>query len=143
MSGATEIEAAAARDRHVVGPSNRGFGLTFAAIFTLVALAPLAFGHEAHLWAIPVAAAFAACAWLRPALLAPLNRWWLRLGLLLHRIVNPIVMAAMFYAVITPVGLAMHLFGRRPLAAIDPAAPTYWIARTPPGPEPATMRNQF
>jgi hypothetical protein len=143
MSGATDSQAAPARVETVVGPSDRSFGITFAAIFALVALYPLPFGGAPHLWAVPVAAAFAALAWLRPALLAPLNRTWLRFGLLLHRVVNPVVMALMFFAVVTPFGLAMRLFGRRPLAEIDPSARSYWVERTPPGPEPASMRKQF
>ena len=65
------------------------------------------------------------------------------LGLLLHRIVNPIVMGLLFYGTILPTGLVMRLRGRDLLRLRrDPAAETYWITRTP-GPAPETMRDQF
>jgi hypothetical protein len=80
----------------------------------------------------------------RPGLLAPLNRLWLRVGLLLQRVVNPVVMGAMFYGVITPFGLAMRAAGWDPLRKrFDPLAQSYWIERRPPGPPPDTMSNQF
>jgi hypothetical protein len=124
--------------------SERGFGFTVAGFLVLVALWPLWRGGPPRLWALAVAAAFvlAALAW--PALLGPLNRGWARLGLWLHRIVNPIVMGVIFYGVVTPMGVIMRWAGRDALRLRrDPLAPTYWIERNPPGPAPATMTNQF
>jgi hypothetical protein len=86
---------------------------------------------------------FLSAASFRPALLHPLNRLWMKLGLLLHKIVNPIVMGLLFYGTIWPTGLAMRMRGRDLLRLKrDPDADTYWIAR-PPGPLPETMRDQF
>lgn len=80
----------------------------------------------------------------KPALLRPLNRLWLRLGLLLHKVMNPLLMAVMFYLVILPTSLLMRIFHKDPLRMkYDPHAATYWIERRPPGPAPDTMRNQF
>jgi Saxitoxin biosynthesis operon protein SxtJ len=88
--------------------------------------------------------AFAAAAAVRPHLLAPLNRLWLKLGLLLHRVVTPAIMGLLFYLVITPMGLVMRLRGTDFLRLRrDPRAQSYWIVRTPPGPAPETMKNQF
>ena len=68
----------------------------------------------------------------------------MRFGLLLHRIVNPLVMALLFFLVVTPIALLMRLFGKRPLhLKTEPDAATYWIPRDPPGPEPDTMKQQF
>jgi hypothetical protein len=73
-----------------------------------------------------------------------LDRLWLRVGLVLHRVVNPLVLGVMFYGVITPFGLAMRWAGRDPLRKrFDPLAQSYWIERRPPGPAPETMSNQF
>ena len=58
-------------------------------------------------------AAFLLVAWLWPAALAPLNRVWTRFGLLLHRIVSPVVLGVMFFVVITPMGLVMRAAGQR------------------------------
>jgi len=112
------------------------------------ALALLAFvngWHHGRLWPweLTLAGLFLSAAWLRPALLNPLNRLWMKLGLLLHRIVNPIVMGLLFYGTIWPTGLVMRMRGRDLLRLKhEPDADTYWIAR-PPGPLPETMRDQF
>ena len=79
-----------------------------------------------------------------PSILAPLNRLWLRFGLLLHRIVSPLVLGIMFFLVITPMGLLMRAFGKDLLRLkFDRAAASYWIERTPPGPPPESMADQF
>jgi hypothetical protein len=81
----------------------------------------------------------------RPALLAPLNRTWTRVGLLLGAVVAPIVMALVYFAVITPMALIARLFGKDFLRlARDPAAPTYWLARTVQDHHtPTRLRDQF
>ena len=119
-------------EEEVVGPSDRSFGLVFTVVFTVVALLPLWRGAGPRWWAAGIAAAFGVLALLWPRALAPANRIWLRLGLLLHRIVNPIVMGAIFYLVMTPFGLVMRLWQRGPYAMrrVDRGASTYWIPRT-------------
>src|SRR6201995_2110056 len=94
-------------------------------------------------WRRGVASLFLAAALVRASLLHPLNQLWMKLGLLLHRIVNPIVMGLLFFGTIWPTGLVMRLRGRDLLRLKrDPAPSSYWIAR-PPGPEPQTMKDQF
>jgi len=76
--------------------------------------------------------------------LRPLNRLWLRFGLLLHAVMNPLIMGLLFYGTVMPIGLLMRLFGKDPLnLKRDAQASSYWIMRTPPGPAPDTMSNQF
>jgi hypothetical protein len=131
-------------EEEVRSGSDRSFGYVFAVVFTLIALFPLVHGGSARLWALPLAAIFAAVAVLRPKLLAPLNRIWFRFGLLLHKVINPVVLALMFFAVITPVAAVTRLFGGKLLSlGYDKEAPSYWHRRSPPGPEPDTIRNQF
>ena len=133
------------REEEVKGSSDRGFGIVFAVVFALVALWPLTGENGAvRLWSAAVAIAFLAIAFLRPGLLAPLNRLWTRFGLLLHRIVNPIVMGFLFYLTVTPMALIMRALGKDLLRLKrDPEAKSYWIERTPPGPAPHTMSHQF
>ena len=133
------------RDEDPGRGTDRGFGLVMFVVFAIVAFWPFVFGDgSVRLWAIVISAAFLAVAAVTPRMLGPLNSAWLKLGLLLSHIVNPIVLGAMFYVVITPFGLLMRLFGKDPLRLrSDPTAPTYWIERTPPGPAPDSMRNQF
>ena len=129
-------------DEEVVGPSNRSFGLVFTVVFTIIALLPLWRGGAPRWWAAAVASLFGGLALVWPRALGPANRIWLRIGLLMHRIVNPIVMGAIFYLVVTPFGLAMRLLGKGPAAMrrADPNATSYWIDRSG-GSSP--MNNQF
>src|SRR5262249_28270371 len=95
-------------------------------------------------WALAVAAAFAVVALARPQLLHPLNRAWLALGRLLHKIVSPLVMGAIFFAVVTPTGWIMRLRGKDVLSLKRrPDQTSYWIRRQPTRPEAETMKNQF
>ena len=132
------------REEHIEGSSDRSFGFVFAAVFALIALWPLLHHGGLRLWALAVAAAFGAVAIVRPALLATPNRLWMKLGLLLGKIVAPIALGILFYVVLTPLGAVMRMAGKDPLRLKrDPAAATYWIPREPPGPPPGSMTNQF
>lgn len=91
-----------------------------------------------------LAVGFALIAVAAPVWLGPTNRAWFRLGMLLGRIVSPVVLAIMFYLVVTPVALLMRWRGSDPLRLrFDKDRPSYWIERTPPGPAQGSMRNQF
>ena len=134
------------REEVVEGSSDRAFGIVMAVFFASVGLWPLVFGSTPAVrwWALAVATIFGALALIRPATLAPLNRLWLRFGLLLAKIVSPVVLGLLFYTTVAPIGLVMRAFGKDPLRLQrDPAATSYWIAREPPGPAPDTMKNQF
>ena len=71
------------REHVVESSSNRTFGFVFAAFFLLIAAWPLLSGGAPRWWAVAVAAVFSMVAAWKPALLAGLNRWWMKLGLLL------------------------------------------------------------
>jgi predicted membrane metal-binding protein len=122
----------------------RGFGMVFAAVFAIIGLWPLWDGGDIRLWALIAAGVFAAAGLLTPALLRPLNRIWFLFGMVLHKVVNPLVMGLLFYVTITPMALVMRLMGKDPLRlSFDTEAKSYWIERNPAGPEPQSMRNQF
>lgn len=72
--------------------SARSFGLWFSAIFTIAGLLPLRTGGAVRLWAIGVGCAFLVLALAVPAVLQPLNVVWGKFGLLLGRVMNPIVL---------------------------------------------------
>ncbi|HUG35791.1 MAG TPA: SxtJ family membrane protein [Candidatus Limnocylindrales bacterium] len=132
------------RTLEVEGSSNRAFGFVFASVFVLIGAGSLLRGGPARPWALAVAAVFLGLAVLYPRALAPLNRLWMRLGMLLQRVTSPIVLGLLFYGTITPIGLLMRMLGKTPLRlAPEPGARTYWIERRPPGPSPPTMRDQF
>jgi Saxitoxin biosynthesis operon protein SxtJ len=126
------------------GSSDRSFGTIFGIFFVLVGLAPLRAHHPVRLWAFLLAGLFSAVGVLQPIWLRPLNKVWTKLGLLMGRVVSPVVTGLLFYLVVTPTGLLFRLFGKDPLRlAFEPGAKSYWIERKPPGPSPETMANQF
>ncbi len=143
MSGKMNFHEAMAQREAPKGGSDRAFGVVFTVVFAAIGLWPVLFSNPPRLWSLGVAAVFLALALLRPQLLAPLNALWTRFGLLLHRIVNPIILGLIFFVVITPSGLLRQWLRRDPLnVAFDPAAETYWIEREP-GPAPESMKQQF
>jgi len=126
------------------GGSDRSFGLVFTVVFALIGLWPLIDGGMLRIWALAVSVIFLVVSFARPAILAPLNRLWMKFGELLHKIVNPIVMGLMFFGAVTPTGLIMRALGKDLLRLKkDPAAKSYWIERQPPGPAPESMKHQF
>jgi len=132
------------REQEVEGSSNRWFGSVFTAFFLIIALYPLVRSEGPRVWALLGGAAFAAVTLVRPQLLATPNRLWMKFGLLLGRIVSPVVIGILYYLVITPFGVAMRLAGKDPLRLKrEPDARSYWIERDPPGPPPESMSNQF
>jgi Saxitoxin biosynthesis operon protein SxtJ len=140
---ATALEPSRAREP-APESSDRSFGLVFAAVFSLIGCLPLLRLQTPRWWALGVAVAFALLALLRPAVLRPLNRAWLALGRLLHAVVSPLVMSAVFFLCVTPVAWIMRLRGKDVLSlARRPDLPSYWIAREPSPPPAETMKRQF
>jgi hypothetical protein len=79
---------------------------------------------------------------LPPRVLHPLNRAWLALGLLLHHVVNPVIMALMLYGAILPMALLLQALGKDLLRLKrEPQATSSWIPREPPA--PGSMSKQF
>jgi hypothetical protein len=95
------------------------------------------------MWSITVAGVLGLTALAAPRVLAPLSRLWLRLGLAMHRVVNQLVMGALFYLVVTPFGLVRQAMkrGLTPRLVKDPRASTYWIDRR--GQPSSRMDQQF
>ena len=126
------------------GSSDRAFGLVFGAFFSVIGLLPMAHGNSPRYWLLVPALAFFAAALLKPALLHPLNSLWIKFGFLLHRIVTPIVMAVLFFGTVTPIALILRMLGKDPLRLkLDRSSATYWIERSPPGPAPESIKDQF
>ena len=127
----------------LVLPSERSTGLVLAgAAFVFAVL----FRHTpVLLWGgIALAVPLAALALLRPSLLGPVNRGWFRFGLLLNKVVSPIVLFVLFAAMIVPYGLAMQLV-RDPMRKRARTTPldSYWVTRDATTAPPADMTRQF
>jgi len=132
------------REETVVAGSDRSFGFVISAVLAVVTIVGVWRGGAFWPWTLGLAAALLAAALLYPAALKPLNRWWFRFGLLLHKIVSPIVMAFLYFCTVLPTGIAMRIFGKDILRLKrQPQAESYWIVRRPPGPAPDSMKDQF
>lgn len=157
------------RQEEIKGSSDRGFGLVFSVFFLILAILdyfsrlpaflkvaipsgscpflsahPELASHALSLLFVAVSGLFLLFALFFPKALTPLNWIWTRFGLLLHKIVSPVVLGLLFLVVFTPAGVIMRLFGGDPLRLrFDPKAQSYWIDRTPPGPSPDSLKDQF
>lgn len=141
------------REDEIEGSTDRGFGLTVGGILLAISVLRVglhgwSFGSFAFGWLETVLAAvgivLVVLGFLAPAWLSPLNTAWTKLGLILFKVVNPVVLGLIFLLTIIPIGLIRQLFNRDPLKMnFDPSAKSYWVTRDPPGPAPETMNQQF
>src|SRR3712207_642195 len=91
--------------------SDRGFGLVMAGAFLVLAGFQLYSGSWTWVFTAGLlATVFGGLAALAPASLGSLNRLWFRFGLLLNRVVSPLVLGILYFAVVTPIGLLMRVF---------------------------------
>ena len=122
--------------------SDRSFGVVFAGVFALIACWPLWSAQSPRWWALGLAATFALAAVVWPQILHPFNRAWLALGRLLHLVVSPLVMGAIFFLCVTPIGWVMRRRGKDVLSlARRSDLSSYWITRDRA--EAQSMKNQF
>jgi hypothetical protein len=124
-------------------PSDRSFGWVFTAFFALLFIVPLVRGRPLRIWALVASGGILLITLLRPTLLGGANRLWMKLARLLSRIMNPLMIGLLFYAVVAPLGLLLRMLGKDPLSLKPGNRTSYWVVRNPPGPEPDSMPNQF
>jgi hypothetical protein len=135
------------RSEEVRGSSDRGFGLTVGGILLVIAVVRT-WLHDGYgtveLVLAPIGIALVGLGLVWPQSLAGLNRAWTKLGLLMFKVISPVVLALMYVTTFVPTGLLMRVCGRDPLRLKpDPEASTYWVERDPPGPKPESMIHQF
>ena len=134
-------------DEPIRGGSDRAFGCAVGTVLMVIGAAKALMAGAVTPVSLAIFAPGAALLLLgiaAPSRLSGLNRLWLKLGEGLSRVVNPVVLAVLFFVVVTPMALIMRMAGKRPLRlAPDPEAASYWIAREPPEGGPSSMRRQF
>ena len=120
--------------------SNRSFGIVFFIVFLLIAIYPLLSGENVRLWSLVIATIFFILGIINSGLLSPLNKIWFKFGLLLGRLISPLVMSLIFFLVVTPIALLMKLLKKDLLNLKFNKDNTYWIVKS--GPK-SKMKNQF
>ena len=126
-------------EKKIKVPSNKSFGIIFFIFFFAVALYPLIYQNEFRLWALITSLIFLILGLINSSILTPLNLIWLKFGIILGRIVSPIIMSFVFFCVVTPTGLIMKLFNRDLLKLKKRDNKSYWIERK----TKSQMKNQF
>ena len=120
--------------------SNRSFGLVFFAFFLIIGLWPIFEYEQVRIWSIIAALIFLILGILDSKYLTPLNRFWMKFGLFLGKIISPIVMGIVFFLVVTPIGILMKIFGKDLLNTKYKKNESYWVYRKD---KFGSMKRQF
>ena len=120
--------------------SNKSFGVVFFLVFLLISLYPLINDGNLRIWSFAISIIFLILGILNSKILSPLNKIWFKFGLLLGKVISPIVMGIIFFIVVTPTGLILRLFQKDVLNLKYNNNNTYWIKKS--GPK-SKMKNQF
>ena len=121
--------------------SNRSFGFVFFLVFLVISLYPLVNNENLRIFFLIISLIFLILGLINSKILSPLNLLWFRFGLLLGKIIAPIVMALVFFLVITPIGIFLRLIGKDVLnRKYDKSKKSYWTLRKN---LMGTMKKQF
>jgi hypothetical protein len=120
--------------------SNRSFGIVFFIVFLLIAFYPLINQDDIRIWSAVISLVFLLLGLLNSKLLTPFNKIWFKFGILLGKIVSPLIMAIIFFCVVTPIGILMRFLGKDLLNLKFTKNSSYWIEKTEPK---SKMKNQF
>ena len=120
--------------------SNRSFGIVFFIVFFLISIYPLVNSESIRIWSLIISIIFLTLGAINSKLLNPLNKVWFKFGLVLGRIISPIIMGIIFFLVVTPIALLMRILKKDLLNLKLNKNNTYWIEKS--GPK-SKMKNQF
>ena len=120
--------------------SNRSFGIVFFIVFFLISLHPLLKEENIRIWSLIISIIFLILGLLNSKFLTPLNKIWIKFGIILGNFVSPIIMGIVFFAIITPTSLIMRVLGQNLLNLKKENKKTYWIERSK---IKSKMKNQF
>ena len=120
--------------------SNRSFGILFFVVFLIISLWPLLSGNDLRIWSLIISLIFLALGVLNSRILNPFKRIWIKFGELLRKIISPIVLAVIFFTVVTPIGILMKILRKDLLNIKFNKDKSYWIKREK---DLGFMKNQF
>ena len=121
-------------------PTNRNFGLVFFVVFLIISLWPVLSHNEIRQSSLILSIIFLILGLLNSRILLPLNKLWMKFGLFLGNLISPIVMAVVFFCVITPIGIILRLLRKDVLNLKKNKSSSYWIKKDNSYND---MRNQF
>ncbi len=107
----------------------KSFGILFFIFFGLIALWPLLKNEPIRIWSLALSIIFLLAAFLMPKILKPLNYFWIKFGEILGKLISPIVLASIFFIVITPMSIFIKIIGKDLLKLKFSKKTSYWIKR--------------
>ncbi len=119
--------------------SNITFGIFFFIFFFIVSLYPLISSGFIRIWSIILSLTFLIITIIKPNLFSFLNKLWIQFGILLGRIISPIVMGLVFFLVVTPIGIFVKIL-KKDVMGLKRGASSYWITRED---KIQSMKKQF
>ncbi len=120
--------------------SNKSFGVVFFIVFLIIAIYPLINNEGLRIWSFIISIIFLVLGLINSKILTPFNKLWFKFGLLLGRIISPVIMGIIFFFVVTPTALIMRIIGKDLLNLKFTKNKSYWIEKS--GPK-SKMKNQF
>ncbi len=120
--------------------SNKNFGLVFFFFFLVISFYPLINDKEIRIWSIFVAIFFLILGVLNSPILTPLNKIWYKFGIILGKVISPLIMGVIFFLIVTPTGIFMRILKKDLLNLKYNNKSSYWILKR--GPK-SKMKNQF
>ena len=121
--------------------SNKSFGILFFIVFLGFGLWPITYEDKPNIYLLIISIIFLILGLINSKLLSPLNSIWIKFGELLGKIIAPMVMAIVFFIILTPISLIVRLFGNDLLGLkFTKKIKTYWIKRKK---DIGSMKKQF
>ena len=128
----------------IILPSNKKFGFFFTVVFTCIAAFSLYKGEVfGAVIFVAVGFCFLMLSLLYSDLLLPLNKLWMRFGLVLGMVMTPFILGLLYFGIFTPVGLLMRIAGRDELRLKLSLRSSHWKNRRPGELTSDSFKNQF
>jgi hypothetical protein len=110
--------------------NNRSFGILFFIVFLILGLYPTLKGNSPNIYFIFISIPFIILGLINSKILTPLNNAWIKVGEILGMIIAPIVMAIIYFFILTPISIVVRIFGKDLLSIkFNKQVNTYWINR--------------
>jgi hypothetical protein len=119
--------------------NNITFGILFFIFFLIIGLYPLISSENIRVWSVVLSLVFLILTIIRPNSFTFLNKLWIQLGILLGKIISPIVMGLVFFFVVTPIGVLVRIL-KKDVMGLKRGASSYWINRED---KLQSMKKQF
>ena len=118
---------------------NITFGILFFVFFLIIGFYPLILSESIRIWSIIVSLVFLIVTIIQPNLFTFLNKLWIKFGILLGKIISPIVMSLVFFFVVTPIGIFVKVL-KKDVMGLKRGKSSYWITRDD---KIQSMKKQF